>query len=366
MADPRTIDPSVAEFGPNVWLVDEMYHRFLDDPGSVSEAWQEFFEDYEPHFPAGGASPGPAGVGGPPTSRPSAGRDLPPLRGGQTREPSAGRDLPPLRGGQTREPSAGRDLPPAPTGVGGPPTPPPAAAGAPSPSLRPGDEAEEEPAAGAGAEPLKGIPAAIARRMDESIAVPTATSFRNIPSKLLEVNRTILNNQLKRRAQGGKVSFTHIIGYAVVKAIAAMPELNVSYDEIDGKPYVIRHPHVNLGLAVDVARSDGTRVLLVPNVKKAEDLDFRAFWLAYEDLVNRARANRLTPDDFAGTTVTLTNPGTIGTVQSVPRLMPDQGAIIGVGAIAFPSRVPGRRRPSTSPVRESGAWSPSPPPTTTG
>jgi multifunctional 2-oxoglutarate metabolism enzyme len=336
MADPRTIDPSVAEFGPNVWLVDEMYHRFLDDPGSVSEAWQEFFEDYEPHFPAGGASPGPAGVGGPPTSRPSAGRDLPPLRGGQTREPSAGRDLPPLRGGQTREPSAGRDLPPAPTGVGGPPTPPPAAAGAPSPSLRPGDEAEEEPAAGAGAEPLKGIPAAIARRMDESLAVPTATSVRTIPAKLLEVNRRIVNNQLARLTTGGKVSFTHLIGWAIVRAFRDLPELNVAYAEIDGAPHVVRHPHVNLGLAVDLERPDGSRVLLVPNIREADTLDFERFWLAYEDLIRKARTNRLVPDDFAGTTVTLTNPGTIGTVQSVPRLMPDQGVIVGVGAIQFP------------------------------
>ncbi|MFO7548276.1 MAG: 2-oxo acid dehydrogenase subunit E2, partial [Acidimicrobiia bacterium] len=317
MSDSRTTETDVAEFGSNVWLVDEMYQRFLDDPESVSEAWREFFDDYRPHLPPG-----------PPTSRPAAGRDLPPLRGGQTgTQAAAGRDLPPLRVGQTgAQPAAGRDLPLAPTGVGGPPTPPPSAVGAPSPSLR----------LDKGAEALKGIPAAIARRMDESLAVPTATSVRTIPAKLLEVNRRIVNNQLARLTTGGKVSFTHLIGWAIVRALGDLPDLNVAYAEIDGAPHVVRHPHVNLGLAVDVERPDGSRVLLVPNIREADTLDFERFWLAYEDLIRKSRTNRLVPDDFAETTVTLTNPGTIGTVQSVPRLMPDQGVIVGVGAIQYP------------------------------
>ena len=184
-------------------------------------------------------------------------------------------------------------------------------------------------------EQLKGISATIARRMDESIAVPTATSVRRVPSKLLEVNRLISNNQMKRM-HGGKVSFTHVIGWAVVKALKAMPSLNVSYTEIDGKPHIVSHAEINLGLAVDLARPDGTRVLVVPNIKAADTMDFKAFWSAYESLIARARNNKLSPDDFAGTTVSLTNPGTIGTVQSVPRLMPDQGLIVGVGAITYP------------------------------
>ena len=176
----------------------------------------------------------------------------------------------------------------------------------------------------------------VAERMEASREIPTATSVRNVPAKLLEVNRLIINNQLKRLTQGGKISFTHLIGYAVSRAFKELPHLNVAFAEIDGKPHLIRYPHVSLGLAIDVERKDGSRGLVVPNIKEAESLDFRSFWLKYEELVDKARSNRLTPDEFASTTVTLTNPGTIGTVQSVPRLMPDQGVIVGVGAIAYP------------------------------
>ncbi len=183
---------------------------------------------------------------------------------------------------------------------------------------------------------LKGISGVIAQRMDESLAVPTATSVRTMPSKLLEVNRRILNNQLQRLTAGGKVSFTHLIGWAVVRAMREHPEMNVSYAEIDGEPHILRHSSVNLGLAIDMARPDGGRILVVPNIKGADQMTFRQFWEAYEAIVARTRENKLSPDDFAGTTATLTNPGTIGTIQSVPRLMPDQGVIIGVGAIIYP------------------------------
>jgi 2-oxoglutarate dehydrogenase E1 component len=141
---------------------------------------------------------------------------------------------------------------------------------------------------------------------------------------------------LKRLTQGGKVSFTHLIGWAIVKALTEAPDLNVAFAEIDGKPHIVRYPHIVLGLAIDMERKDGSRGLVVPNIKSAETLDFKQFWVMYEELVHKARGNRLSPDDFAGTTATLTNPGTIGTIQSVPRLMPDQGVIIGVGAISYP------------------------------
>jgi 2-oxoglutarate dehydrogenase E1 component len=140
---------------------------------------------------------------------------------------------------------------------------------------------------------------------------------------------------------GGKVSFTHLIGWAVVQALGARPAMNVAYREVDGKPHRMRYGNVNLGLAVDVPRKDGTRTLLVPNIKRANEMDFRQFWLAYEDVIRRVRAGEITPADFAGTTTTLTNPGTVGTVQSVPRLMPDQGVIIGVGAIGYPPEYEG-------------------------
>ena len=177
----------------------------------------------------------------------------------------------------------------------------------------------------------------MAERMEASRDIPTATSVRTIPAKLLEVNRQIINNQLKRLTQGGKVSFTHLIGWAIVRALKESPDLNVAYAEIDGKPHIVRYPHIVLGLAIDMERKDGSRGLVVPNIKAAEALDFKQFWVMYEELVHKARANRLSPDDFAGTTATLTNPGTIGTIQSVPRLMPDQGVIIGVGAISYPT-----------------------------
>jgi 2-oxoglutarate dehydrogenase E1 component len=276
MTDVKPDPTDKASFGPNVWVIDEMYHRFLESPDSVSDAWKEFFEDYLPHAARGDGS----------------------------------------SVGQT---SAGQ---PGPTGRFA--SAPVQSAAVPQVAIPPEASA------------LKGITATIARRMDESLAVPTATSVRSIPARLLEVNRLIVNNQLRRLTQGGKISFTHIIGYAVVRALAELPALNVSYAEYDGKPHVLQHADVNLGLAVDVERPDGSRVLLVPSVKGAQKRDFKAFWLAYEDIINKARGNRLSPDDFAGTTATLTNPGTLGTVQSVPRLMPDQGVIVGVGAIAYP------------------------------
>ena len=176
--------------------------------------------------------------------------------------------------------------------------------------------------------------------MEASLGVPTATSVRVIPAKLLEVNRQILNNQLARTG-AGKVSFTHLIAYAVLRALADFPALNSAYGTEDGKPVVVRHQHVNLGLAVDVQKRDGTHSLLVPNVKEAGTLDFAGFSRAYEDLIVKVRGNKISPDDFAGTTASITNPGMIGTVHSVPRLMPGQGFIVGVGSIGYPAEFAG-------------------------
>ena len=182
---------------------------------------------------------------------------------------------------------------------------------------------------------MRGAPMRTAQNMDISLTVPTATSVRSVPVKLLWDNRTVINNHLAR-ARGGKVSFTHLIGYALVKALRAMPEMNVGYDVIDGKPNLIAPAHINLGLAIDMQKPDGTRQLLVPSIKAAESMDFAGFWTAYEEVVRKARNNKLTVADFQGTTISLTNPGTIGTNHSVPRLMKGQGAIIGVGAMEYP------------------------------
>ena len=189
------------------------------------------------------------------------------------------------------------------------------------------------------ATPLKGAAARIVSNMNASLAVPTATSVRTVSARLLEINRAALNESLAR-SSGAKVSFTHFIAYAVVKGLIEIPTLNATFVEaVDAKgtPGVRRNEHVGLGLAVDVQRPDGTRNLLVPVIRNADEMDFRAFLLAYEDLVRKVHNASFGADDFVGATVSLTNPGTLGTVQSVPRLMPGQGAIFGVGSLNWPA-----------------------------
>ncbi len=188
------------------------------------------------------------------------------------------------------------------------------------------------------ATPLRGAAARIVSNMTASLAVPTATSVRTVSARLLEINRSALNESLSR-ASGAKVSFTHLIAFAIIKGLVAIPSLNATFvDAVDekGTPGIVRHDHVGLGLAVDVEKSDGSRNLLVPVIRDADAMDFRTFLLAYEDLIRKVHAGKIGADDFVGASVSLTNPGTLGTVQSVPRLMPGQGAIIGVGALTWP------------------------------
>jgi len=191
-----------------------------------------------------------------------------------------------------------------------------------------------------GVERMRGAAARVVTNMESSLQVPTATSVRTIPAKALMDNRVVMNNHLAR-TRGGKVSFTHLIGYAIVEALAEYPAMNVSYTLEDGKPAMVTPPSVAFGLAIDLAKDDGQRQLLVPNIKGADEMDFAQFWEAYESLVRHARAGTLQPEDFQGTTITLTNPGTIGTMHSVPRLMQGQGAIIGVGAMDYPAEYQG-------------------------
>jgi 2-oxoglutarate dehydrogenase E1 component len=164
--------------------------------------------------------------------------------------------------------------------------------------------------------------------MEASLSVPTATSVRAIPAKLMIDNRIVINNHLAR-GRGGKVSFTHIIAYAMIKAVRAMPEMNAFFGELDGKPAIGKPEHINLGVAIDLAKPDGSRQLLVPSVKGCEELDFAQFWNAYEAVIKKARSGALTVEDFAGTTMSITNPGTLGTVHSVPRLVQGQGVNFG-------------------------------------
>jgi len=187
---------------------------------------------------------------------------------------------------------------------------------------------------------LKGMSKTLAANMDASLSIPTATSVRAIPAKLLIDNRIVINSHLGR-TRGGKVSFTHIIGYAIIRALKEFPSQNVYYEEVEGKPAAVSPANINFGLAIDIPKPDGSRALLVPNIKKAQRLNFAEYLSAYEDLVKRARDNKLTAEDFSGTTASLTNPGGIGTVHSVPRLTKGQGCIIGAGALDYPAEFQG-------------------------
>jgi 2-oxoglutarate dehydrogenase E1 component len=170
--------------------------------------------------------------------------------------------------------------------------------------------------------------------MNTSLSIPVATSQRSIPVKLLEENRILINQHLKR-TDSGKISFTHLISWAIVKAIDKIPAMNNTFTVIDNKPQIIKRSNINLGLAIDIEKKDGSRSLLVPNIKNVNKLHFYEFWKSYEDLIVRSRKGSIDPAEFFGTTITLTNPGTIGTVASIPRLMVGQGAIIAIGAIQY-------------------------------
>ena len=132
-----------------------------------------------------------------------------------------------------------------------------------------------------------------------------------------------------------KVSFTHLVAWAIVRAAIEWPVMARVYEERDGKPYLVEPGAVNLGIAVDVERR-GSRSLMVPCIKGADALDFASFHTYYEELITKTRENKLTADDFQGTNITLTNPGGLGTVASVPRLLSGQGTIVATGSIAYP------------------------------
>ena len=192
-------------------------------------------------------------------------------------------------------------------------------------------------AEGEHAEPIKGPAAALVDYMERSRDIPTATSFRTVGVDVLDSRRRQLNSALAAGGNAGKVSFTHLIGYAVARAAAASPAMTTHFARTDdGKPARVPGP-AHLGLAVDSVRKDGTRSLVVPVIRNAADLPFSAFRDEYERLIERARTNALSADELQGATLTLTNPGGIGTVASVPRLMPGQGTIVAVGAIGYPA-----------------------------
>lgn len=306
-------------FGTNEWIVEDMREAYLADPASVTQSWREFFSE-NPQYLAGQSPATPSK----PLSA-SVGVQIP---GAATASASRRPVL-------ASEDVSRSDLPPAPTAQFKSPTSPYAYNQAHSEAGETSNGVVES------VDTLKGASARTAKNMEASLQIPTATSARAIPAKVLIENRLLINTHLAS-TRGGKVSFTHLIAWALVESLAEMPEMNVAYtlDE-KGKPALHNPAHVNLGLAIDVPSANGERRLLVPSVKNADTLDLAGFIDAYDALVVKARKGQLTVDDFKDTTATLTNPGMIGTLNSVPRLMPGQGLIMGVGAMTYPAAFAG-------------------------
>jgi 2-oxoglutarate decarboxylase len=314
------VSSTSSPFGQNEWLVEEMYQKFREDPSSVDPSWHEFLVDYNPEpltdvtaaTPNGRtstAAPSAPATPATPAPAPAPAKAAPPAK------------TPPTSNGASSVVSA------APTKTA------PAKPAEPVASGAGGSGADEN-------QVLRGASAAVVRNMDASLTVPTATSVRAIPAKLMIDNRVVINNHLKR-TRGGKISFTHLLGYAIVQAVKAFPNMNRHFAEIDGKPNSVTPARTNLGLAIDLQGKDGKRSLVVAAIKNCESMAFGQFIAAYEDIVRRARDGKLTAEDFAGVTISLTNPGTLGTVHSVPRLMSGQGAIVGAGAMEFPAEFQG-------------------------
>jgi 2-oxoglutarate dehydrogenase E1 component len=289
------------DYGANSWLVEEMYEKYKQNPDSVDKAWWPILESYQ-------------------------------STQGAVSQSSA------TPAGQVSDATSSIPVVAKTTRVEAKPAPIPAQAPI-TESIAVVPESSEEDAQDQ-VTALKGMAKTLATNMDMSIQIPTATSVRALPAKLLIDNRLVINSHLSR-TRGGKVSFTHLIGFAIIQALKKFPSQNVYYDIVDEKPVVVQPANINFGLAIDIPKPDGSRALLVPNIKRAQRLNFAEYLSAYEDLVAKARTNTLTAGDFQGTTISLTNPGGIGTVHSVPRLTKGQGCIVGAGALEYPAEFQG-------------------------
>ena len=307
---------SESTFGQNDWLVDEMFQQYKKDPNSVDAEWRDLFEK---KGVTGGSSPLASGATGD--------TDKAVHRARTEAKVAKSTGAPSQDGRQTKVDKAVAES-----------TTPSARKQPQAPKPSPLDKIGTLPEAGE--QQLKGMFKAIAKNMDESLTVPTATTVRDMPVKLMFENRAQINDHLKR-TRGGKISFTHIIGWAIVKSALLHPGMNVNYKVVDGKPFVVTPEHINLGLAIDLPQKDGSRALVVAAIKECETLTFDQFVKAYEDIVARARQNKLKLDDFQGVTIQLTNPGGIGTRHSIPRLTKGQGTIVGVGAMDYPAEFAG-------------------------
>jgi multifunctional 2-oxoglutarate metabolism enzyme len=305
------IDQLIAdEFGVNADYVGELLGRYQRDRSAVDDDWGSFFDDLLSNGRVATETEAGTLVGGP-----SVGG-----RGNPAAAPVAsGAIQAPYQWG-SKTPAASSDSVPE--------------AAAQAPTTRPKGAPVTEETEGVERIPIRGPALRIAQNMETSLAVPTATSQRQVPLKLLDENRQVINKHLA--ASGRKVSYTHVVARAILRALELFPQLNDSFEEQGESAYRVQHPQVNFGVAVDVTKKDGTRTLLVPNIKGADKLTFSQLLDAYDDVIKRARSGKLQISDFQGTTITLTNPGTIGTTASNPRLMSGQGVIVATGAIGYP------------------------------
>ncbi|HEY8234461.1 MAG TPA: 2-oxo acid dehydrogenase subunit E2, partial [Vicinamibacteria bacterium] len=296
-ADPL-LETLVSDFGGNYVFALDLLEMYREDRASVDPSWRSYFDKatgrpapseatpvtviVEPRQPAPAQAPAPAA-------------GTAPLQTLARQEPQAP---------ATRERSRAVALP----------------------TILPGDILQ----------PIRGGAVRIVENMEASLQIPTATSVRTLPVRTLEENRRLLNKH-REGAGKSKVSFTHVVAWAILRALDTFPRLNDAYAEVDQTPHRIQRDEVRLGIAVDVQKKDGSRTLLVPNIKGAQRLGFAEFLAAFDELVARSRKGQISPDDFMGTSVSLTNPGTVGTTSSAPRLMPGQGVIIATGALDYPA-----------------------------
>jgi multifunctional 2-oxoglutarate metabolism enzyme len=290
VSETKNISEYITEnFGANASYVEGLFNRYKSDPNLVDESWRTFFGEMLNGKTSDGAGAQTA------SAQPSAARE--------EEKPAAKTD-----GAKVQT------------------------TGAPAAKTQPAVKIGE----GVDVKALTGASKVIVENMEQSLSVPTATSVRSMPVKVLEENRRVINEHLQSTGRG-KVSFTHLIAWAIIKAIKIYPQMNFGYGFVNNAPSRLENESVNLGIAIDIEKKDGSRSLLVPNIKGADKMNFAEFFAAYNETVKRARGGKLTLDDFAGTTVSLTNPGTIGTVASNPRLMAGQSVIIATGAIEYPA-----------------------------
>lgn len=309
-------------YGPNAWLIDEQFQQYSKDPNSVDKEWKEFFEKNGAPKQQGESAAAAPKAAAPKAAAPKS--DAKATEGKPTSTKQAARKTEVDSSVEQAKKAQKAPAPVAPAPKKGPQSP--------LDRIEPYPEFSEKP--------LKGMFKAIAKNMDQSLEIPTATTVRDMPVKLMWENRSMINDHLKR-TRGGKISFTHILGWAIVKAVQIHPDMNIRYEVQDGKPTAVQPEHINLGLAIDLPQKDGSRALVVAAIKECENKSFNEFIDAYEDIVARSRKNKLTMDDFSGVSINLTNPGGIGTRHSIARLTKGSGSIIGVGSMDYPAEFAG-------------------------